>query len=177
MDVLWFVTKRIKRTWTWKDQNLMKLLCDKGFPGEMLHSSTHPRYGAHGRLKFHSTEVQLGGPLNFIGVPYRNIGERFLTIAETTHTQLQCLPQHDLTAHKIWEPGAHHTACRQRHKLKGVLPKWLWQLLDVCPHRPLGCKCNSRQGNDPHEVRRKFSTDWLSWAGSNFWTPTPDNLI
>jgi hypothetical protein len=68
----------------------MVVVCDKTFPGDTEYTSIHPK-------------VQLGGPMSFTRVIYRNMGEELLTGAEMTQRQqhLQAHSSMDNSSQKL----------------------------------------------------------------------------
>ena len=66
-----------------------------------------------------TTTAELGEPVSFIGVTYRNMGKELLTGAEMTQRQLhhgKATPKL-MTAHESWKPRACCTLCRQVNRL------------------------------------------------------------
>ena len=68
----------------------------------ITHTSTHPARELTTYQSTNTTEVQLGVPVSFIGVTYRNMGEELLIGTEMTQRQLhhQGTPQHRSTTRK-----------------------------------------------------------------------------
>jgi hypothetical protein len=72
-----------------------------------------------------TTKVQLNELMHFVGVTYRNIGERLLnrsrndskTVASPKPMQVQ------VTVHKSQEPGMHCTTHRKLSQLENILSK------------------------------------------------------
>ena len=68
---------------------LYLLLCDKTFPGETQHTCLFtPDKEPITDQNTETTKVQLGEPVSFIRVAYRNMGRDFLIGAEMTYRQL-----------------------------------------------------------------------------------------
>ena len=60
-------------------------MCDETVPREMLHPCLFaPERKPRTDLSIDTTKVQLGKPMSFLGVTYRNRGEELLTGAKMT---------------------------------------------------------------------------------------------
>ena len=96
--------------------------------GNTAHTSAHSREEAFGRLKYGSTNIQLGKPMCFVGITYKNMGK--VTYGSRNDSTTATLPKSTPAwgdSSQSWEPGAHSTTCRQLNRLESVLsryPKW-----------------------------------------------------
>lgn len=104
------------------------VLCDKAFPRSCNTRPPSPDRELTTDLKYGRCKVQLGEPVGFIGVSYRNVGEGLRTGAQMTQRQLchQVPPQHGWQLTTAGKSGAHCTACRQLSGLESAFSKWLW---------------------------------------------------
>ena len=68
-----------------------------------------------------TTEVQLGKPMSFIGITYRNVGEGYLQDSCITKAHNSMM-----TAHGSWELEAHYRAYSQLNRLESVLSEKVW---------------------------------------------------
>ena len=115
------------------------LLCDKTLPGETLH--THlltPARDFMADQSTYTTKTQLGEPMSFTGVTYRNMGERLLMeiCMRSCFQEHKLRQKHQQSPTPAWvvdnksrEPGAHCTACRLLNRLESAFSRWSKVLL------------------------------------------------
>lgn len=70
-------------------------------------------------------KVQLGAPMSFNGVSYRNMSEGLLIEAAMTQSQLHHQTPAWEISHKSCKPGAHCSSCRQLKSLASISPRQL----------------------------------------------------
>lgn len=105
------------------------VLCGKAFPGDTQHMSV---YSSQTRLPqqtqvLDNTKLQLREPVRFIGVTYRNMGEK---LQEQKGLRDSCItnpaPQHRWLFRKAGKLGEPCTACRQLSRLESMAFQRHW---------------------------------------------------
>lgn len=97
----------------WRGMNLCGV--DRSLLNSRRDHMAHRRVG--------TVRVQVGGPMSFIGVTYKNMGEGLFIGAEVAqrHGSSPRPTPAPVTACKSWEPRAHCSAC-ERLRQVGELP-------------------------------------------------------